>query len=166
MLHPARTFAIAAHGDQKYGEHPYSYHLDAVVALLVPYGEPAITIGYLHDVVEDTSVPLDNIRTQFGDMVADSVKLLTDEPGADRAARKALSHAKLAKVAGKQELALIVKAADRLANLRMGVSNQSTAKLKMYAGEHPAFRKATYRPGLCEDLWLEIDRIMAGYTQH
>jgi hypothetical protein len=26
----ARAFAVQAHGEQKYGEHPYSYHLDAV----------------------------------------------------------------------------------------------------------------------------------------
>lgn len=165
MTHPARAFAITAHGDQKYGEYPYSYHLDAVAALLVPYGEPAITIGYLHDVVEDTTVPSEKIREEFGPLVADSVKLLTDEPGLDRAARKTLTHAKLAKVTGELELALIVKAADRLANLRMGVSNQSTAKLKMYADEHPAFRKSAYRPGLCDDLWQEMDSILADCTQ-
>lgn len=162
MSHPARTFAIAAHGDQKYGEHPYSYHLDAVVEILVPYGEPATTIGYLHDVVEDTTVPLDKIRETFGEHVADCVKLLTDEPGADRAIRKALSHAKLAKVKRKQELALIVKAADRLANLRMGISKPhlSRGMLDRYALEHYAFRKAAYRPGLCDELWQEIDGIL------
>lgn len=164
MSHPARTFAIAAHGDQKYGEHPYSYHLDAVVKILVPYREPAITIGYLHDVVEDTSVSLEKIREEFGPLVANCVKLLTDEAGADRTSRKALTHAKLAKVSGELEVALIVKAADRLANLRMGVSNQTTAKLEMYAHEHPDFRKSAYRPGLCDDLWNEIDGILSAYS--
>ena len=66
----ARAFAIACHGDQKYGNHPYAVHLDAVVGLLEPFGETAQVIGYLHDAVEDTPVPLDVIRKEFGDQVA------------------------------------------------------------------------------------------------
>ena len=56
MLDQARAFALAAHGDQMYGARPYSFHLDAVVRLLSPYGIEAQVIGYLHDVVEDTEV--------------------------------------------------------------------------------------------------------------
>lgn len=26
--------------------------------------------------------------------------------------------------------------------------------------EHPAFRAAAYRPGLCDELWPEMDRIL------
>ncbi len=35
----ARAFALEAHGEQKYGDHPYAYHLDAVAAIAAPYGE-------------------------------------------------------------------------------------------------------------------------------
>ena len=52
----ARDFANQHHGEQRYGDRPYAYHLDAVVTLLEPYGESAQVIGYLHDVVEDTVV--------------------------------------------------------------------------------------------------------------
>ncbi len=53
----ARDFAIAAHGEQRYGDHPYVFHLDAVAALLAPYGVDAQTIGYLHDVVPGAGEP-------------------------------------------------------------------------------------------------------------
>jgi guanosine-3',5'-bis(diphosphate) 3'-pyrophosphohydrolase len=159
----ARAFAIHAHGDQEYGGRPYVSHLDAVAKLLEPYGEQARVIGYLHDVVEDTPVPLERVRDDFGDAVAQCVALVTDEPGTNRAERKARTNAKLAKVAGPTTLALIVKAADRLANLRMSAASAATgddSKLAMYRREHPAFRAAAFRPGLCDELWTEIDAIV------
>ena len=60
------------------------------------------------------------LTAEFGDLVARCVAILSDPPGADRATRKAESHAKLAKVEGEERIALVVKAADRLANLREG----------------------------------------------
>ena len=114
----ARDFAIAAHGDQKYGLDPYSVHLDAVAALASTFGEDAQVIGYLHDVVEDTPVKIDVVREQFGDKIAACVSLLTDEPGVNRKERKARTNAKLQAVSTELNLALVVKAADRLANLR------------------------------------------------
>ena len=71
----ARAFAVDAHGEQRYGDQPYVVHLDAVAALLAPFGETAQAIGYLHDVVEDTPVRLQAVREAFGDLVADCVAL-------------------------------------------------------------------------------------------
>ena len=156
----ARAFAVEAHGAQRYGEHPYAYHLDAVAELARPYGTEARVVAYLHDVAEDTAVELERVREAFGELVAQCVALVTDAPGANRAERKALTNAKLAKVEGPARLALVVKAADRLANLHMCVASGSTSKLEMYRGEHAAFRAAAYRPGLCDDLWSEINRIL------
>lgn len=159
-LQSAREFAVAAHGDQRYGDRPYVQHLDAVAELLQPFGETAQVIGYLHDVVEDTAVTPEQVRSAFGDHVARCVLLLSDEAGGNRRDRKARSHAKLAKVSGEAELALIVKAADRLANLRESAAGGASSKLEMYRREHAAFRAAAYRIGLCDDLWLEIERIL------
>jgi len=157
----ARSFAIAAHGSQLYGDQPYVVHLDAVVASLADFGEQAQIIGYLHDVVEDTDVPLQTLREEFGDRVATCVALVTDEKGVNRKERKALTNAKLAAVSGENQLALIVKAADRLANLRMSARSTEGSKLDMYRHEHAAFRQAAFRPGLCDALWAEMDRIIA-----
>jgi guanosine-3',5'-bis(diphosphate) 3'-pyrophosphohydrolase len=160
VLTDARAFAIAAHGDQTYGNQPYSFHLDAVVELLAPFGKVAQIVGYLHDVVEDTAVSIQTVREMFGDRVADCVALVTDETGANRKERKTRTNAKLVGVSGEKELALVVKAADRLANLQMSARGGPGSKLDMYRREHLAFRQAVFRPGLCDELWQEMDRIL------
>ncbi|OWK36732.1 HD domain-containing protein [Fimbriiglobus ruber] len=157
----AREFAVSAHGDQRYGDRPYADHLDAVAALLAPYGEQAQAIGYLHDVVEDTATSLEDVRREFGDDVAAIVGIVTDEPGANRRDRKARTNAKLSAVASGKELALVVKAADRLANLRESAAGGPASKLGMYRREHPEFQAAAHRPGLCDELWREMDRILS-----
>jgi (p)ppGpp synthase/HD superfamily hydrolase len=131
-----------------------------VAELLAPYGETAQVIGYLHDVAEDTNVPLDALRLEFGDLVADCVAVVTDSAGANRIERKQRTNAKLAKIAGETELALIVKAADRLANLQMSARGGRGSKLAMYREEHADFCLAAYRPGLCDDLWRAMDEIV------
>jgi (p)ppGpp synthase/HD superfamily hydrolase len=160
MLDDARSFAITAHGSQRYGARPYVFHLDAVVELLSPYGVEAQIVGYLHDVVEDTAVTKDDVRDRFGDLVAQCVSLLTDAPGANRAERKAGTYARLATVAGPGELALVVKAADRLANVRSCVVDQRCGLWEVYRKEHAAFRRAAYREGLCDPLWEELDALL------
>ncbi|QDV12905.1 Bifunctional (p)ppGpp synthase/hydrolase relA [Rosistilla oblonga] len=155
----AREFALRAHGSQQYGEHPYVYHLDAVAALLEPFGERAQVAAYLHDTVEDTATTIEEIEASFGQAMAETVAILTDEEGEMRSVRKAKTNAKLA--ATTNTLALTVKAADRLANLQEG-QRDAAGKLEMYRREHTAFRKAAYRDGLCEDLWQRIDAIIAG----
>ncbi len=160
MLDEARSFALTAHGSQMYGDRPYSFHLEAVVSLLTPYGAEVQIVGYLHDVVEDTGVSESDIRDRFGHLIADCVSLLTDSPGASRAERKAFTYARLAKVSGATELALVVKAADRLANVRCCVADQRRRLWEVYRNEHPSFRQAAYRDGLCESLWMELDALL------
>ena len=157
-IQEAREFALTAHGAQQYGDHPYSYHLDAVVDLLEPYGEQAQIAGYLHDTVEDTPTEPGEIIARFGSEVAEAVSLVSDEPGETRSERKTKTHAKLA--ATTNSLALIVKAADRLANLLESSKDAANGKLQMYREENPAFRAAAYRPGLCDGLWFRIDEII------
>jgi len=160
-IREAREFALAAHGGQKYGTHPYSVHLDAVAGLAGDYGETAQIVAYLHDVLEDTPVELREIEDKFGKQVADCVLILTDEPGENRQERKRKTYAKMGAVPAALELALIVKAADRLANMRACVADANHEKLQTYKDEHPSFRRAAHREDLCPPLWSEMDRIVA-----
>jgi guanosine-3',5'-bis(diphosphate) 3'-pyrophosphohydrolase len=160
MLHKARTFAVNAHGDQMYGEKPYIYHLDKVAILLVDFGEDAQIIGYLHDVLEDTKINYAEIERNFGSLVADCVSLLTDELGSSRAERKAKTYANLALVEGSYKLALIVKTADRLANVDECVTQNNQKLLSMYRQEHIKFKEAVYRSNLCDGLWLLLDSLI------
>lgn len=161
LVDDARAFAVRAHGEQLYGAQPYAVHLDAVAELVEPFGETAQVVAYLHDAVEDTQLSLEDVRAKFGELVAECVGLLTDAPGANRKERKAKTYARLASVSGQAELALIVKAADRLANVRACVREGSAGLWRMYQGEHEAFRAAAYRAGQCDDIWLELERLLA-----
>lgn len=153
----ARDYAVKAHGDQRYGEHPYEVHLDAVAAHLEDHGETAQIVGYLHDVVEDTARTTEDIATEFGALVATCVGILSDADGENRKDRKKATYAKMSRVEGDAQLALVVKAADRLANLEACLADAHTRLLGVYVGEAEAFRGAVYREGLCEGLWHRLE---------
>jgi len=175
---PARTFALDAHTGQMYGDQPYSIHLDAVAGIvlqqfkanataLVNMGAPgmevAVSAAYLHDVVEDTDVTLDQIEEMYGEHIADAVGLCTDEPGKNRKERKAATYAKIASLDRDRNgviIGLVVKAADRLANLKACVASRNDDLLSMYRKEHAAFSEAVCVPGLCDDLWAQINAIV------
>jgi (p)ppGpp synthase/HD superfamily hydrolase len=159
MKEKARNFAINAHGSQMYGELPYSAHLDAVASLVKEHGETAEVIAYLHDVVEDTDVVLDIIANEFGAFVSECVAIVTDEPGKTRKERKAKTYEKMAHVHGAKELALLVKAADRLANMRSCVAGKNHRLMDVYKSEYPVFKQSVYRENMCEDIWLELQKI-------
>lgn len=156
----AKAFAIKAHGNQNYGARPYAFHLEAVAEILKPFGDTAVAIGYLHDVSEDAGITTDKISEKFGPFVADCVALVTDGPGATREERKAAMHAKLAEVSGDLKIALTVKVADRLANVKACIEDGNKRLLDVYRSEHAAFRQAAYRAGGCDDLWRELDALI------
>jgi len=144
-------------------------HLDAVAEIVrtVDPSPLAATVAYLHDVVEDTEIETIEICRIFGGRVASAVWLLTDPPGyPNRKTRKAELHRTLAKLeypngGPAERLALLVKTADRLANVREAVSTASR-KAKMYRKEHRVFRASCYRDGLADPLWAELDALIVG----
>ena len=163
----ARTFAAEAHakaGDT-YGGQPYTVHLAEVVAIVrtVDGSELAETVAWLHDVVEDTNQSTAEIEREFGRVVSVAVSCVTDPNGPNRRTRKARLHAQLRKLDHEQHesyrIALLVKAADRVANVRACVAS-GDSRLNMYRREHAAFRAAAYRPGLAEALWSELDTLL------
>jgi (p)ppGpp synthase/HD superfamily hydrolase len=159
MISVAKEFALKAHGAQMYGSAPYSVHLDAVAEILKDCGEEAIVIGYLHDVVEDTSVSLAEIEAEFGAVVAKCVGYLSDAGGGSRSVRKAAANAKLAAVPAEYNVALVVKAADRLANVRASIAGNAKL-LELYAAEHAAFKAAAYRAGVGAEIWEALDTLL------
>jgi guanosine-3',5'-bis(diphosphate) 3'-pyrophosphohydrolase len=146
----AVEIALEFHGEQKYGRFPYILHLIDVARLCQPFGETAEICGYLHDVLEDTYYPAGQLGTVFGRDVREVVEAITDPPNLSRKERKAAMYAKLAAIDvtmnSRLSLALIVKAADRLANVRACVEDKNESLLKMYRSEHDEFVKAVHRP--------------------
>lgn len=162
MIKKARQYAIDAHKQQMYGTKPYVYHLDKVVSHLKEYDEYISAMGYLHDVVEDTEISVEDIESEFGSLIAKGVALLSDEPGKTRYERKKKTYAKMALVSEDSDEygALIVKTADRLANLQECVATDNHRKLRMYLNEHPDFSQSVYRFGLCEELWESLNALI------
>lgn len=80
---------------------------------------------------------------------------ITDGPGRNRKERKQKTYNKMQgiDVNGPCNLSLIVKTADRLANLEESVSDKKNDKISMYVKEHDQFKGAVFRPNLCDELW-------------
>lgn len=151
----ARRFALAAHGDQRYGRHPYSHHLTAVVAVLHRFGftDPELTAAaWLHDVIEDTPVSLDEIRREFGPRVAGIVWALTDGEGPDRAARKRASYARIAVTPD----AATVKMADRIANCE-----EPGRQIETYRAEQDGFRAVMVASGAPAPMLAHLDALLS-----
>jgi (p)ppGpp synthase/HD superfamily hydrolase len=158
----AREMAVKAHGQQMYGTHPYVVHLDMVAELVRPFGEEAEVVAYLHDTLEDTALPHEEVGNAFGPLVRACVEAMTDSKGATRKERKNATYERLGAITAEEpvSLALLVKAADRLANVRSCVKDGNESLLAMYRGENEAFRAAVLRAGLNEAMVTEIDEIV------
>ena len=106
----ARRYAIVNHGDQMYGDLPYSYHLDAVTAVVDEFlsKDPSYKkireASPLHDTVEDTPVTFEDIRDEFGRHTARMVFAVTNEPGETREEQHLRTYPKL-RAAGREALA-------------------------------------------------------------
>lgn len=80
----AVEFARLAHGNQvrKYSGEPYIFHPVEVSCFLMSIDEEVtleeVQSCILHDVVEDTNVLLEDVFVEFGDIVGDNVRGLTD----------------------------------------------------------------------------------------
>jgi len=116
----AKQFATDAHAGavRKYTGEAYITHPAAVVEIIrgVPHTKEQIAAGWLHDVVEDTDVTLEQIISTFGAMVGVLVEGMTDisklEDG-NRAVRKELDRSHSARATPKGKT---IKIADLLHN--------------------------------------------------
>jgi hypothetical protein len=124
LVKKAREFATRMHRRidhrRKYTNQPYDTHLKAVAQLVAGVTDDAETVAaaWLHDVVEDTPVTLEEVRETFGDGVAALVDELTDvsRPGdGNRVVRKAIDREHTARACPR---AKTVKLADLLDNCR------------------------------------------------
>ena len=120
----AFTMARQAHeGQMRSSGDPYISHPIEVAIILVGLGMDSDTIigGILHDVVEDTSITLEDIQKRFGGDVADlvdGVTKLANIPYSSRAEQQAENVRKMLLAMAKDVRVVIIKLADRLHNMR------------------------------------------------
>ena len=123
-IEAAYELAKKAHeGQVRSSGEPYISHPIAVAVILVGLGMDSDTIigALLHDVVEDTSVTLEDIEKQFGADVAelvDGVTKLANIPYSSRAEQQAENVRKMLLAMAKDVRVVIIKLADRLHNMR------------------------------------------------
>lgn len=125
----ARRFAHVQHADQerKYTFEPYIIHPAAVARAIAADGfnEDVIAAAWLHDVVEDCGVTLDQIRHEFNYAIAELVRevaAISRKEQGSRAVRKEIdrkhySHASAAGAA--------IKSADIIDNVRTIVAHDA-----------------------------------------
>lgn len=138
----AAEIATLAHEGQKYGEHKYVKHLydvsETVYALLhgqahEEWHDHAVMAAWLHDALEDTFVTAGILRNQgCPEDVVLAIELLTKTPGYD--------YNTYIQNIRNNRIALLVKRADTLCNLRQS----------MVSGEKRRFMKYIKQLGLLE----------------
>ncbi len=120
VIHRAELFAQNAHKEhkRKYTGDPYYVHLDEVRNIVKSAGGTIEmqAAALLHDTIEDTEITEEDIRNEFGPVIAKLVVELTDvskpEDG-NRATRKAIDRDKLAGVSAQAQT---IKYADLISN--------------------------------------------------
>jgi len=123
-LERAYRFAAAQHlGQKRASGEPYMIHPLLVTRQLLEMNldMTCLQTGILHDVVEDTSVTLSQVRSMFGEDVArcvDGVTKLTKLDFASREVRQAESLRKMLLAMVDDIRVVLVKMADRLHNMR------------------------------------------------
>lgn len=103
---------------RKYTGEPYLIHLQNVASKVNEWGYPELqAIAYLHDIVEDTHVTIEQIENAFNKEIATNVWFLTDVPliAGNRKTRNHLNNMRLSQA---PESALIVKCADMIDNMK------------------------------------------------
>lgn len=142
----SRAYAIAekAHrGQKRKSGEPYITHPVAVAQILADLGVGPMTIAaaLLHDTVEDTDYPVDQLRQEFGDEVAmlvDGVTKLDKVTYGDSAQAETVR--KMIVAMSKDIRVLVIKLADRLHNARTwgyvspeSAQRKATETLEIYA---------------------------------
>lgn len=125
LINDARLFATAAHGAinqrRKYTGEPYINHPKRVADLISDYlagdilYEYAIAAAWLHDVVEDTKVPIETINAEFGLGVGRLVADLTNVE-ASAGNRRERFHLNLKRLENSHPAAASIKLADIIDN--------------------------------------------------
>ena len=120
----AYLYCVNAHdGQKRLSGEPYYMHPFSVACILVELGmdTESVVAAFLHDVVEDTKVTLDEIKKEFGSNVAelvDGVTKLSNMPLVTHEQQLSENVRKMMMAMSKDIRVIIIKLADRLHNMR------------------------------------------------
>ena len=171
MIQKAFDFANEAHkGVRRRSGEPYILHPIAVAKIVVSsigLGYKSIMAALLHDVVEDTSYTIDDLRSLFGDKVATLVegltKIKTVLDNVDKAQQKSMQAENFKRILltlNDDVRVVLIKLADRLHNCRTIEFMPEHKRDKILSETMFVFIPLAHRLGLygikseMEDIWL------------
>jgi len=124
LIEKSFYYAYEAHrGRKMYSKEPYFVHCVEVAKILAEHklDHYVICAGFLHDVVEDTNIPLSEIKKEFGAEIAllvDGVTKISGLPFESFEVRQAANFRKMLLIMSKDIRVILIKFADRLHNMR------------------------------------------------
>lgn len=157
----AQIFAIERHGSQPHGCLTIKDHIEDVANnVCIHYDQNinylpvdmVIEAAFLHDVVEDTDVTVDELEELFGLNIGALVSRVTDKSGKNRLER----HLNTYHIIRRDPDAILIKLCDRRHNHERSLKNSETY-MEMYKSEYLYFKFALYSPGMFTQLWAELD---------
>lgn len=176
MVRKAYEFANNAHKNvrRRSGE-PYMIHPIAVAKIVIEdigLGYKSICAALLHDVVEDTSYTVEDIRNLFGDKIASlvdgltKIKIVLDNedrkgPGMSTESMQAENFKRILLTMGDDVRVVLIKLADRLHNCRTIESMPEHKRDKILSETMFIFIPLAHRLGLygvkseMENIWLK-----------
>ncbi len=166
-----RAFSIArkAHSNvrRKSGE-PYIFHPLEVAIIAVKeigIGPVGVVCALLHDVVEDTEITLDELRTVFGDRVAKIIDGLTKISVFDMQIQsiQAENFKKILLAMADDVYVILLKLCDRLHNMRTLDSMENTKQLAISSETQFLYIPLAHRLGLYS-IKSELEDLCMKYT--
>lgn len=173
LIRKAFDLALEAHKDmrRKSGE-PYIYHPLAVAEIVtaeIGLGAKSIVCALLHDVVEDTHITLEDIRSMFGDKVATIIDGLTKISGvfdhtSATTSIQAENFRKMLLTLSSDVRVILIKLADRLHNMRTLDSMARDKQLKIASETLYLYAPLAHRLGLYA-IKTEMEDLSLKYTE-
>jgi (p)ppGpp synthase/HD superfamily hydrolase len=169
QIKKAMEYAQKAHMAQVYSDcYPYFKHLEDVYKVLLRFGfDPGnsddcevLVSAWLHDIMEDTARSYSDIRAHFGCEAAEIVYCITDELGRHRKEKKEKTYPKLRS----NPKSVILKVADRIANIEFGLQNGSDFP-EMYLKEHEEFQKNLRIYRHIDEMWDYLNSLIEQIRQ-
>lgn len=164
MIKQAMCYARGAHSTQKYDEFPYFKHLENTYNILIEHGftedSPEdlhiLVAAWLHDVLEDTATSYSDLKKMFGIEVAEIVFCVTDELARNRKERKQKTYPKIRS----NSKAVIIKVADRIANIKHSKEQNNISFIEMYQKEFDDFQRELRIYKHIDEMWSQLTNLL------